>query len=700
MTESMDKKIYVSVEEGDDAGTGSRLHPFRTIQAAQEAVRGYIRSGHTGQITVCLRGGTYELTEPLRFGREDTGGGACRVEYRNEAGEAPVLLGGKVLTEWELWQDGIWRTPVPSSARIQTLYANGERITKARLPAVGYYTTSASPGREREGIAYREGDLPTPVDSSGLQVFVWPGEGEWNWFSETIPVRSIDYTARFLELARPATWGIGEGSRYYLQGSLDFLREPGQFHFSEAESMVYYRPERGSPNEQTVVAPLLTRLVEIQGEDENRLVSGLSFRGLTLACTDFIADHRMMRSEPGMDNAEPEENRNGLIYIRNAASVEIDSCIIRASGSCGIFLDRCAERITITRNYIGHVGHTAVYASGFAPGEGDFAGAETPYVNKGHSIAHNVIEHGGELVGHGSGIVLYQCGECDIAHNRIAHMPRYGISLKGLRYRMMPTSLWGEGVTWENHWDFLFTRNNHVRCNDISDVMTDSQDGGMIESWGIGLGNRITGNRLHHSGIHFSFGFGIYLDDASDDVEVSGNVLDHLYSTNTGKLWMTIFSKGIGNRIVNNLMVDNPDAVCAIGSQEMAGEDTRDIVVEKNIVSDSGHLYCFVNWSAYRFLLADRNVFWRNGEPCRIAGELPAEPAGINPVWGNEYTWQAWRELLGGKYDARSLLGAPGFVNSQDGDYRLEASSPAYKLGWEDIDFTLFGPQIPIESSV
>jgi len=686
--------IYVSAgRSGEDKGDGSEARPFATLQAAQKAVREAVRTGHFTQITVIIGGGIYELDETLTFSSSDAGGEDCRVTYRNAEGELPLLLGGTLLTGWEPWRGGIWRAPVAKGRRFQTLYADGERVKKARLPAGGYLGAGAAvEGGERAGIVYREGDVPEIHDASGLQMYIWPGEGEWNWFSETIPVRRIDAAARFIELARPCTWGIGEGSRYYLQGSLDFLSEPGQFHLDEAEGMLYYYPASGTPMEQRIVAPAVMRLLEIQGEDDVRRISGLTFSGLSLACTDFYADYVMMRSEPGMDNAEPDEHRNGLIYISNASDIEISSCLIRESGSCGIFLDRCAEKITLAGNRIQHLGHTGVYAAGYAPGEGRFTGTAEADRNKGHVITGNIIEYGGELIGHGSGIVLYQCGSCDISHNRISHMPRYGISLKGLRRRLMPDNLWGVPVTWENHWDFLFTGNNNIRYNDISEVMTDSQDGGLIESWGIGKGNRIHGNRLHHSGIHFSFGFGIYLDDASDDVEVTHNVLDHLYSTGAGKLWMAIFSKGIGNVITNNLIVDNPDAVCAIGTQEMVGESNRDITVETNIIADSGQLYCFVNWSPERFLAADRNLFWRGGEPCRITGELPGEPAGQNAVWGNEYTWETWRSLLDGKYDGSTLLTAPGFIDGPAGDYRLLPSTPAYRLGWKAIDFLRIGP--------
>jgi len=684
----MNEILHFYVRPGSgDAGDGSPERPFCHIPAAQAAVRAALRGGHEGEIHVVLGGGVYELREPLKFGTADAGGSRCRVTYRSAKGETPKLFGGIRLVGWELYRDGIWQCPVPEGMRFETLYADGERVRKARLPASGYFLTAAKLEDDRAGFVYEEGDVPELEDIEGIQAYVWPGLGEWNWFTETIPVGRIDARWRSVAFARSCTWGVGAHSRYYLQGSLAFLREPGQFHLDAAAGVLYYRPARGTPQDQAVVAPCVMRLLDIQGDAEDRPVCGLTFRGLALACSDFMPDHRMMRSEPNMANAEPEENRSGLVYIRDAEDIGLHACDIRESGTCGVFIDRSARRITVSASRIERVGHTAVYASGYAPGEGPFADADDACRNCGHFIADNVIARGGELVGHGSGIVLYQCGDAVIAHNRIFDMPRYGISLKGLRRGAMSDSFWQVPVTWDNHWDFLYTRNNLILGNDISNVMTDSQDGGMIEAWGIGRGNRISGNRLHHSGIHFSFGFGIYLDDAADDVEVTHNVLDHLYASGTGCLWMTIFAKGIGNRIVNNLIVDNPDAVAAIGSQEMAGEANRDLVIERNIVCNSGHLYNFVNWSPERFRSADFNLFWNGGKPCMIAGELPLARVRDNPVRGGEYDWTSWRTLLNGRYDRSTLIVSPGFADADEAacDYRLDPASPAHGLGWEPV---------------
>ncbi|TCM95869.1 parallel beta helix pectate lyase-like protein [Paenibacillus sp. BK033] len=688
-------RIYVSAL-GKEHGDGTKEKPFRCIREAQTAVRSRLKKGAAGGITVIVGEGTYMLDEPLVFGIGDAGGERCPVTYRNAEGQTAELIGGRVLSEWKDAGNGVWTTEVPKGMRFHTLYADGARIPKARMPASGYYRSLPLEEDGRAGIGYKEADFPEfPYHSSGaegLQIYVWPGGGEANWFAETIPVAGMKEGKILFK--RPSCWEIGEGSRYYLQGSLAFLREPGQFHLDEAAGVLYYRPRNGSPLHERVVAPAIGRILHIQGDRDAERVAGLTFSGLTFACTDFAEDFRMMREEPGMDNAEPDENRNGIIYMRNAHGIEISDCVIRNSGTCGVYLDRSVEGVRLLRNRIERVGHTGIYASGYAPGEGAFRNCLAAYRNREHLIADNIIADGGELVGHGSGIVLYQSGDNEIAHNRITNMPRYGISMKGLRFQRMPQELWGMHVTWENHASFLFTRNNVIRYNDLSNVMTDSQDGGLIESWGIGRGNKIHGNRLHHSGIHFSFGFGIYLDDASNDVEVTHNLIDHLYRTGEGKLWMAIFSKGVGNRITNNLIANN-ESECAFGTQEMAGEKNRDIVIRSNIVSNSGYMYAHVNWSDERLYSADCNLYWRGGEPPFVTSEeLPYPAVGVSKVWGKLYAWEAWRSLADGKFDAQTINAPAEFVDEAAGDYRLLPTSPAYRLGWRDIDFSKIGPRL------
>jgi hypothetical protein len=684
---------YIS-PNGNDSNAGSKEHSFLTFPRAQQAVRESIADGMAGDVMVYLYGGDYEQIETLRFDDRDSGRDGFRVIYRNVPGEKPVVRGGIIITGWEKHDASVWKTRVPAGVHFQTLYANGERVSKARLPKVGYYHTDDTEdghaeGNTNKGIRYRAGDIPDHIDLTQAQAFIWPGEGEWNWFSETKRIKETNQETRSLLFDNPSTWEVGPGSRYYVQGSLGLLRNPGQFHLDEAEGMLYYWPHSGSPEGETITAPTITRLLEIKGRDKEQRVRCLTFSGLSLTNTDFTREYRMMN-----DNEEREEHREGLIYLDNVEEISISSCRIMNSGSCGIFLDRYARNVVIDNNEIEHFGYVGIYASGFGPGKGKFVNAKASGTNEGHQITNNRIVYGGELVGHGCGILLFQSGSNEISHNYISNMPRYGISMKGLRYGEMPDSLYGIPVTWDNHWDFLHTKDNQIAYNDISNVMTDSQDGGMIEAWGPGRGNVIHNNHLHHSGIHFSFGFGIYLDDACDDFTVTNNVLNDLYSTGEGKLWMLIFSKGIGNRIHNNLLANNPQTISAMGTQEMVGEANRHVDIRRNIIYDSGYLYYFVNWNEERFRAADHNLYWRNGEPCYVAGELtPLLPSGPDNLNRKEYDWVQWRLLLNGKYDSATINSDPLFLDVEARDYRLQSSSPAYSLGWKDIEFDKIGPR-------
>lgn len=689
--------VYYVAANGNDHAQGSLDDPFLTISRAQKEVREQLKNGISQDLAVYIRGGLYELDYTLSFDERDSGRDGCPIHYSSFPGEKAVIVGGRKLTGWTPHKGSIWCTRLDGSLSLpfHTLYADGKRVHQARLPAAGYFETEMSHDQHdektnRQGIRYHPDHLPVHYDYSGTQVFVWPGEGEWNWFSETKPVASINKADQQLLFENPATWPIGAGSRYYIQGSLDFLQAPGQFHLDSASNMLYYFIPDGvtDPNEQTILAPTVQRLLEINGKSAGEPVQNLCFSGLTFSCTDFFREYRMMD-----DNVEQAEHREGLVYINHAEHIQISACKLTQAGSCGIYLDRYSKNITLDGNDIRHFGYIGISLNGFAPGTGPFTSPDASFTNGYHTITNNRIEAGGELVGHGCGILLYQSGHNNITNNLIANMPRYGISMKGLRHKAMPAELYGLPVTWENHWEFLHSKNNYIAYNDISRVMTDSQDGGLIEAWGAGRGNILHSNYLHDSGIHFSFGFGIYLDDAADDFTVTNNVISSLYSTGQGKLWMLIFSKGIGNRIKNNLLVSNPDAISAIGSQEMAGEENKLIDIACNIVYNSGYLYYFVNYSDERFAAADRNLYWNNGKPCEIAGCLPLFSNQKDALGREEYAWEQWRTLAQGKYDGETVIGEPHFMLPEEADYRLRSGSPAYRLGWTDIEFEKIGPK-------
>ena len=193
-------------------------------------------------------------------------------------------------------------------------------------------------------------------------------------------------------------------------------------------------------------------------------------------------------------------------------------------------------------------------------------------------------------------------------------------------------------------------------------------------------------NRVRDSEIRFSFGFGIYLDDASNRMTVERNLVHGLQRSRAaargelGLLRHPIYSKGIGNVFRDNVVADNGAAAC-FGSFEMAGEPCRDLTLERNVFADSGPaVYSFQNWSADRFAVADRNLFYDPDGSYLVDG-VP----GVTDLDG-------WRSHSAG-HDRASLTADPRFMDARHGDFRLRHDSPAWTLGIEPVDLAAIGLQ-------
>ncbi len=52
--------------------------------------------------------------------------------------------------------------------------------------------------------------------------------------------------------------------------------------------------------------------------------------------------------------------------------------------------------------------------------------------------------------------------------------------------------------------------------------------------------------------------------------------------------------------------------------------------------------------------------------------------------------WTFWRDL---GFDQSSLIADPQFIDAQRHDYRLQPTSPVFKLGFEPIDLSTVGPR-------
>ncbi|HEX7574348.1 MAG TPA: hypothetical protein VF514_14755, partial [Bacteroidota bacterium] len=218
--------LYVS-PSGSDGDSGTREHPFRTLERARDAVRS-IRSGAEGgnmDIAVRLRGGLYILDRTFLLRPEDGGRAGHTVTYAAEEGETPVLSGGTLIRDWKETEfDGrrVWKGTLAftgaEGANIHELWVNGRRSQQSRYPRKGYIGVESVPGVTAK-TDWLEGESALCAAGRDLP----PGEGFLSaeavvmnrWVESRLPVTGFDPDSNLFRFGRRSVFRLEKGDLLY-----------------------------------------------------------------------------------------------------------------------------------------------------------------------------------------------------------------------------------------------------------------------------------------------------------------------------------------------------------------------------------------------------------------------------------------------------------------------------------------------------
>ena len=644
---------------GSDADAGTVARPLRTLAAARDRIRPRLK-GARRDLVVMLRGGDYYLDKTFSLGPADSGRNGFRVIYRNWPSETPRLIGGKRITGWRRHEGAIWRADVPKGWTFQQLFVDHVRQTKARHPNGGYLLVAGSVRTDRVGqFRCRTGDAKTWPVGPEAQVYVWAGEDR---LVSLLPLKAIDAAENVIRLGQPAPVPIVKKlqRRYFIQGVREAMDRPGEWFLDEQKGQLLLRPLRSKIEERTIVAPHLTRVVEIKGDDADTLVTGIRLEGLSIAVSRFGRTFLETIGTHGQTAPNEPANKEAAIYVENARRCQIADCHVANAGYNGITLSGHIQQVEVTGNLIRECGFHGVLLSGYRSAFG--RGMDR---NRDNAIVDNYIHHCGRLVGHGGGIFIWASGRNVIAHNLIHDMPRSGICMKG-----------------ETRGQFVHSRNNRIAFNHIHSVNQDSEASGFISARAVGRGNVIHNNLLHHCRRNIGgLSMGIYLDDGSDDFTVTSNVIYDIKGGNPGRCFC-IFAKGSRNVIENNVLIGDDHTGAAIASMHTPAEPAEQHVYRRNIIyltMPSSAVYAFLTWTDDRLAVSDQNCFHSTlARPVMRRGSA-------------QIALPAWRALLDARFDRHSIIDAPKFINASTHDYRLRPDSPARKLGIRSVDVSQCG---------
>jgi len=551
---------------GDDANPGTQAAPVRSVQRAQQLVRG-LNQNMTADVTVVLEDGFYRLASPLSLSSADSGTGGHNVVWTADTGARPVLAGSIQLTGWTRMSASspIFVAQAPASLRTRQLYVNGTRVDRAHgaLPAslTGQNSTGYSGG------ATTMAGWRNPSGAKPQLEFVYRG-GLGAWTEPRCPVSSIS-SAGAVTMAQPC-WEnstnraccFADGRAYNLVGrkgiteqptqvenAFQFLSAstPGQWFLDQGDGKVYYVPRSGE-NMATadVEAPALEQLVTGTG------VSHLVFNGIQFSYAtwlgsnsgDGFAEIQANYQVTGSDGAASQglchvppptytlgkcpfgawTQIPGNVSFTNDTFIQFTNDAFVHLGAAGLALGNGSQHDLVKGDIF-----TDISGNGIQIGNVDMPTATGAAQTTSNTIADNhVFNLPAEYHG-GIGIDSGYTASDSISHNQIDHTAYTAIS-QG----------WGGWPDKEMEAPQPnFTHDNAIANNLIFDHMSLLNDGGGIYTQGItgtslANGEKVTGNLIHDQ---TGKGHVIYTDNGCTFESILGN---GVYSTGAANAWGSV----------------------------------------------------------------------------------------------------------------------------------------------------------------
>lgn len=668
--DKIQKIFYVDPQKGRDAYDGSLKYPFRNLAYAKEAVKEYKQQkGQTGDIVIYLRGGEYNFSEPLNFDESDSGLNGYKVIWAAYPGEEVIMNGGVPVKSWEKSGENTYRAFVGGGKAVSTFFEGESFGVLARYPNKGYNTVIAAKNGANKGeFIFKDGDIPFLENPATLTWSGWPGgeSGEFNWFHENTPITGIDYDTNTVYMANSRLgYALGTGSRYFVEGAKELLDAPGEFWY-DSSGWLYYIPIAEDITKASCILPIES-VMKIIGSDGEHIVENIRFEGIKF-----------------------RNSARSLVNTYNCANIQFDGCEFRNAGESGVAISGFVEEF---RRMVGvRIENCGI----FNMGQNGVVGETRPWpddnMSKYHVIKNNRVDNVGIRVRSSTGIIFFGVGYMQIAYNSVSRSGRFGIRAAGpgpeisyfSKSPFDPADIEAADLDWIQEHNSAC--NNIFEYNDLFLTMDDSQDGGALYTFGMGYNNIMRNNSLYDNTAYFSYLFPLYADGNSNNMNMYNNIVYRNQSVlETEGRMMGAICVNVGThkaRVFNNIMAGNPadggsmEGMFYHAPQAFTPFRSDQASFAKNIGYMSG-----------------TSIFPAAGKP---TDELNLKYHDYNLWYDGEgetfTTFGAYDEkgmltAFDNSWEQHSIFGSdPQFMNPDDYDYRMRYTSPAFRLGYRDMD--------------
>lgn len=622
-------------------------------------------------VTIVVEEGTYEMTEPLALGPEDSG-----VTWEAAKKAKPVFSGGRKITGWKQvvgldWKtkEGLWKAELPEVKEgkwyFEQLWVNGVRATRARSPNVGFFNAvrHASAGMFPKpesvkdagewsrklafhSLVAREAEfavLATIADAERADAsLIYPH----TWSVHHYRIRELNAAGRAVLLDGPMRYEVlthEADGRYWVENFRAALDAPGEWFLSRSGEL-FYSPRAGEDmTKADLVAPVATKLLAMDG------ASSVTFKGISFQHQNELIGPK------GYGEGQAAISTEGAVEVNRAGFVAFNGCEIAHVGGYGVAFEDGVEMAALYSCHLHDLGGGGVKIGSFDKGA---RANPTRFV----TVENNIIQHGGRKFPEAVGVIIGHSRDNAITHCDIGDFFYSAISIGWV---------WGYGESLAQGNIVANNHLHHLGWGVISDM-------GGVYLLGPAFGTKIIGNHIHDVASYRYGGWGLYTDEGSSGVLMENNLV-HDTSEST-------FHQHYGyyNTVRNNILAFGRKAQI----QRSRPETHLSFIYENNIVV----------WDPAVKLLDGTKYNWDfptnppRGYPhttylLRNNFYMPVGGAFTNKLADN-WTWKEWQQS--GR-DAGSVFGDAMFADVAKRDFTLASNSPALKTGFKPWDFSQAG---------
>lgn len=484
------------------------------------------------------------------------------------------------------------------------------------------------------------------------------------WVDEHTPIESIDESANKITMKYLPRFSVSNNSDrskicYIVENVCEMFGEPNDWYYDEEAKKLYYVPE--DDNFTHGYLPVTDKIFVVEGTAEKN-VGGVVIRNFDIAYTrgefvsrDHLDDYTHPNKYDGFASAQQAvSDGHATVEFIYAYGCMLENCTILCAGVNSVRICEGCRSIKICGNKITQGGAGGIVVNG-----GDFY-SEQPQHTYANYIKDNTIVHCGRRYLCGCGILLMHSYDNIVSHNEIADIYYTGIS-----------SGWVWGYVES------ISKNNLIEKNHIHDLGQGMlSDMGGIYILGKQPGTMVRGNLIHDIKCRTYGGWGLYSDEGTSGVVYENNICYNVSSNG----YMQHF--GGSNTVRNNIFYCEKEPVCVSRPELHLGVilDRNIMVTHSNPIFKHGYMP-YEAISPHTFFASNNVIFDTEN----------AVPVGIK-LGENEkpFTLDEMRENFGNVFG--TVIADPMFEDAENHNFALKKDSPAYALGFEDIDMSDVGP--------